>query len=153
VLSVVASFGMPLALLLQGRTVHAAGEPQQSLASAFRQALGHRSYHFLFWSFFVCGFHTAFITLHLPSYVVDRGLSPSTGAGDRADRAVQRRRLLRCGWLGGRHSKKNLLGWVYALRAVFIVLLLLFPLTPLVLYVSPPAWACCGSARCRSPTG
>jgi MFS family permease len=136
VLSVVASFGMPLALLLQGRAVHAAGEPHQSLASAFRQALGHRSYHFLFWSFFVCGFHTAFITLHLPSYVVDRGLSAFDGA-----LAIGLIGLFNvvgsygCGWLGGRHSKKNLLGWVYALRAVFIVLLLLFPLTPLVLYV------------------
>jgi MFS family permease len=136
VLSVVASFGMPLALLLQGRTAHAADQPQQSLASAFRRALGHRSYHFLFWSFFVCGFHTAFITLHLPSYVVDRGLSAFDGA-----LAIALIGLFNvigsygCGWLGGRHSKKNLLGWVYALRAVFIVLLLLFPLTPLVLYV------------------
>ena len=136
VLSVVASLGMPLALLLQGRTVHAADQPHQSMSAAFREALGHRSYHFLFWSFFVCGFHTAFITLHLPSYVVDRGLSAFDGA-----LAIALIGLFNvvgsygCGWLGGRHSKKNLLGWVYALRAVFIVLLLLFPLTPLVLYV------------------
>jgi MFS family permease len=136
VLSVVASIGMPLSLLLQGKTTHTADQPHQSLGSAFRQALGHRSYHFLFWSFFVCGFHTAFITLHLPSYVVDRGLAAFDGA-----LAIALIGLFNvigsysCGWLGGRHSKKNLLGWVYALRAVFIVLLLLFPLTPLVLYV------------------
>ena len=135
-LSVVASFGLPLALLLQGRTVHAADQPHQSLAAAFRQALGHRSYHFLFWSFFVCGFHVSFITLHLPSYVVDGGLSAFDGA-----LAIALIGLFNvvgsygCGWLGGRHSKKSLLGWVYALRAVFIVLLLLFPLTPPVLYV------------------
>jgi len=136
VLSVVASFTLPLALLLQGRTVHAADQPQQSLSAAFRQALGHRSYHFLFWSFFVCGFHTAFITLHLPSYVIDRGLSAIDGA-----LAIALIGLFNvigsygCGWLGGRHSKKNLLGWIYALRAVFIVPLLLFPLTPPVLYL------------------
>jgi MFS family permease len=136
VLSAVSAFGLPLALLLQGRTAHSADQPHQSLSAAFRQALGHRSYHFLFWSFFVCGFHTAFITLHLPSYVVDRGLSAFNGA-----LAVALIGLFNvigsygCGWLGGRHSKKNLLGWVYALRAVFIVLLLLFPLTPWVLYV------------------
>jgi MFS family permease len=136
VFSVVASLGLPLALLLQGRSSVAADQPHQSLAAAFRQALGERSYHFLFWSFFVCGFHTAFITLHLPSYVVDRGLSALDGAV-----AVGLIGLFNvigsygCGWLGGRHSKKSLLGWVYALRAVFIVLLLLFPLTPLVLYV------------------
>jgi MFS family permease len=136
VLSVVTSFAMPLALLLQGRTAHAAGEAQQSLASAFRQALGHRSYHFLFWSFFVCGFHVSFITLHLPSYVVDRGLSAFDGA-----LAIALIGLFNVagsygfGWLGGRHSKKNLLGWIYALRTGFIALLLLFPLTPAVLYV------------------
>jgi MFS family permease len=136
VLSAIVGMGMPLALLLQGKTVHPADQPQQSLSAAFRQALGHRSYHFLFWSFFVCGFHTAFITLHLPSYVLDRGLSAFDGA-----LAIALIGLFNvvgsysCGWLGGRHSKKNLLGWVYALRAVFIVLLLLFPLTPLVRYV------------------
>jgi MFS family permease len=136
VLSVVASFGMPLALLLRGRSAQAAGQPPQSLAAAFRDAIAHRSYHFLFWSFFVCGFHTAFITLHLPSYVVDRGLSAFDGA-----MAVALIGLFNvvgsygAGWLGGRYSKKNLLGWIYALRAVFIVLLLLFPLTPAVLYV------------------
>jgi MFS family permease len=136
VLSVVSSVGLPLAFLLQGRTLHGADQPQQSMAAAFRQALGHRSYHFLFWSFFVCGFHTAFITLHLPSYVVDRGLTAFDGA-----LAVALIGLFNvigsygCGWLGGRHSKKTLLGWVYALRAVSIALLLLFPLTPLVLYV------------------
>lgn len=136
VLSLISAFGLPLAFLLQGKTTHAAEQPQQSLAAAFRQALGHRSYHFLFWSFFVCGFHTAFITLHLPSYVIDRGLSAFDGA-----LAIALIGLFNvigsygCGWLGGRHSKKNLLGWVYALRAVFIVLLLIFPLTSMVLYV------------------
>ncbi len=136
VLSVISAFGLPLAFLLQGKSHVAADQPHQSLASAFRQALGHRSYHFLFWSFFVCGFHVSFITLHLPSFVVDNGLTAMDGA-----LAVALIGLFNvvgsygCGWLGGRHSKKNLLGWVYALRAVFIALLLIFPLSPWVLYV------------------
>jgi MFS family permease len=135
VLSAVSAFALPLALLLRGRTVHAGGAEHESLAAAFRQALGHRSYHLLFWSFFVCGFHVAFITLHLPSFVADRGLTPFDGA-----MAVALIGLFNVagsygvGWLGGRRSKKILLGWIYALRAVFIALLLLFPLTPLVLY-------------------
>ncbi len=136
ILSVVTAFGMPLAFLLQDKPTVVADQPQQSLGSAFRQALGHRSYHFLFWSFFVCGFHVSFITLHLPAYVVDRGLSAFDGA-----LAIALIGLFNvfgsygCGWLGGRHSKKSLLGWVYALRAVVILPLVLFPLTPLVLYV------------------
>jgi MFS family permease len=135
-LSVMSSFGLPLAFLLQGKSTVAADQPHQSLSSACRQALGHRSYHFLFWSFFVCGFHVSFITLHLPSYVIDRGLTAMDGA-----LAVGLIGLFNvvgsygCGWFGGRHSKKNLLGWLYVLRAVSIALLLLFPLTPIVLYV------------------
>ena len=136
VLSAISAFGLPLALLLQGRSTAAADQPQQSLSAAFRQAIGHRSYHFLFWSFFVCGFHVSFITLHLPSYVIDRGLTAMDGA-----LAVGLIGLFNvigsygCGWLDGRRSKKLVLGWLYALRAVIIALLLLFPLTPLVLYL------------------
>jgi MFS family permease len=97
--------------------------------------VGTGSFHYLFWSFFVCGFHTAFITLHLPSYVTDRGLTAGHGA-----LAIGLIGLFNvvgsygCGRLGGRYSKKNLLVWVYGLRALFIALLLLFPLTPVVLY-------------------
>lgn len=136
ILSAVSAFGLPLAYGLRGRMQAAAAHFEQSLTAAFREAVGTGSYHYLFWSFFVCGFHTAFITLHLPSYVTDRGLTATHGA-----LAIALIGLFNvigsygCGWLGGRHSKKNLLMWVYGLRAVFIALLLLFPLTPLVLYV------------------
>jgi predicted MFS family arabinose efflux permease len=135
ILSSIAAFGLPLAYALRGKADAAAVHFQQSLADAFREAMGTRSYHYLFWSFFVCGFHTAFITLHLPSYVMDRGLSATEGA-----LAIAFIGLFNvigsygCGWLGGRHSKKAILAWVYGLRAVFIALLLVFPLTPLVLY-------------------
>jgi MFS family permease len=39
------------------------------------------------------------------------------------------------GWLGGRFSKKMLLGWVYALRAVFVGLLLALPVSAASLYL------------------
>jgi predicted MFS family arabinose efflux permease len=39
------------------------------------------------------------------------------------------------GWLGGRYSKKMLLGWVYALRAVFVVQLLVLPVSATSLYL------------------
>lgn len=41
---------------------------------ALRQAFGHRSYGLLAAGFFVCGFHVAFITVHLPPYIDDLGL-------------------------------------------------------------------------------
>lgn len=135
ILSSVMAAALPLAFMLRGKVAAATTQLHQSLGAALREAVGTGSYHYLFWSFFVCGFHTAFITLHLPSYVTDGGLTAAHGA-----LALALIGLFNvvgsygCGWLGGRYSKKNLLVWVYGLRAVFIVLLLLFPLTPLVLY-------------------
>lgn len=124
------------ALLVGKPAAVAPGQAEMSLKQALREALGHHSYHLLFWSFFVCGFHTAFITLHLPSFVADQGLSLAEGAS-----AVALIGLFNvigsysCGWLGGKHSKKIVLAWVYGLRAVFILLLLMLPLSPMVLYL------------------
>ena len=42
-----------------------------SLGQALGEALKHRSYLLLTAGFFVCGFHIAFITTHLPPYIVD----------------------------------------------------------------------------------
>ena len=78
VLSLFVACAAPLAYYLRGRPQVHAG-PHQSLAAAVRQAVRHPSFHFLFWSYFVCGFHTAFITLHLPAYVTDGGLTAAQG--------------------------------------------------------------------------
>lgn len=126
---------VPLAARLTGRPDVSASQANQRLADAFREAMKDRSYHLLFWSFWVCGFHTAFITLHLPSYVTDRGLSATHGA-----MAVATIGLFNvlgswaCGWLGGRGSKKGLLAAVYGLRAASILLLIALPMSPAVLF-------------------
>ncbi len=135
VLSLFVATMAPLAYFLRGKPQVHTG-PQQSLASAVRQAIRHPSFHFLFWSYFVCGFHTAFITLHLPAYVIDAGLTAGQGAT-----AIALIGLFNvagsfyAGKLGGKYSKKRLLAIVYAMRAFGIILLLATPLTPWVLYV------------------
>src|SRR5262249_46491025 len=53
--------------------------PAQSARQAFAEAFGHRSYVLLVLGFFTCGFQLAFVTVHLPSYLVDRGLSAQIG--------------------------------------------------------------------------
>lgn len=127
---------VPLTVSLTGKPQPQVAQEKQSLAQALNEAIGHRSFLFLFASFLVCGFHTAFITLHLPAYVTDMGLTLKEGA-----MAVALIGLFNvfgsylCGWLGGRMSKKKLLAAVYMLRGMMIVLLLLFPLTPMVLYL------------------
>src|SRR5690606_18618209 len=133
-LSLLVAAGMPLAYFLRGKPgVHAGG---QSLSAAVRQAMQHPSFHFLYGSYFVCGFHTAFITLHLPAFVTDGGLNASHGAT-----AIALIGLFNvvgsfyAGKLGGHHSKKLLLAGVYGLRAFGMLLLLAVPLAPWVLYV------------------
>ena len=47
---------------------------------ALVEAFGHRSYVLLVLGFFTCGFQLAFVTVHLPSYLLDRGLGADIGA-------------------------------------------------------------------------
>ncbi len=135
VLSVVLAMTIPLAWFLRGKPGVSSG-PQQSMLSAIGQALQHPTFHFLFWSYFVCGFHTAFITLHLPAFVVDSGLNASSGAI-----AIGLIGLFNvfgsftAGKLGGTHSKKNLLAVIYAMRAVGILWILVMPPAVWVVYV------------------
>ena len=126
---------IPLAAAVTGTSDRTAGV-NQSLREALTEAMRTPSFHYLFWSFFVCGFQTAFIMLHLPAFVVDGGLSANIGMT-----AVAMIGLFNTfgsflsGWLGGLYSKKWLLAWIYALRIVAILALLLFPLSQLTLYV------------------
>jgi predicted MFS family arabinose efflux permease len=108
----------------------------QSVSQALREAAGEKSFHYLFWGYFVCGFQTAFIMLHLPSFIVDAGFSANIGMT-----AVALIGLFNIfgsfffGWSGGRYSKKNLLAIIYALRAVAIMIFLLIPLSNATVWI------------------
>src|ERR1041384_8352824 len=74
---------LPLSLALATRDVAHVDAPvaeQQSFRQALAEASGHRSYVLLVLGFFTCGFQLAFITVHLPAYLVDRGLGADAGA-------------------------------------------------------------------------
>src|ERR1700730_12516343 len=45
---------------------------QQSFKTAVAEAFGHRSYVLLVLGFFTCGFQLAFVTVHLPAFLIDR---------------------------------------------------------------------------------
>jgi predicted MFS family arabinose efflux permease len=125
---------IPLSAGLAGRIVHAHAS-QQTAREAFGEAFGQRTFHFLFWSYFVCGVHTAFMALHLPSYVQDAGMSLTVGMAALALIGLGNVfGSYGAGWLGGRASKKWLLTWIYGLRAVLILFLMLAPKTPAVVY-------------------
>jgi MFS family permease len=104
----------------------------QSLGSALAEAFAHRSYVFLVLGFFTCGFQLAFITLHLPSYLIDRGLSAQVGGWTLA--AIGLFNIigsLSVGWLANYYPRRYLLALNYFLRAVFIAAFVLLPATPI----------------------
>jgi MFS family permease len=125
---------MPLAAALAGRPASSVGG--QSLGAALREALRERGFHLLFWGYFVCGFHIAMLTVHLPAFVTDSGLSATHGMTALALIGLFNIvGTLGAGWAGGRFSKKYLLSSIYSVRAVLIAILVLFPLSPLTLYI------------------
>ena len=127
---------VPLAaVMLEGRRPVATGA-QQSLNQALREAGAHSGFWYLTAGFFVCGFQVAFISVHLPAYLVDVKMTPAVGA-----MALALIGLFNiagsfvAGYLGGRFSKKYLLSGIYILRAVIIALFLVLPVTPLTVYL------------------
>jgi MFS family permease len=108
---------------------------QQSMGESLREAMGEKGFHMLFWGYFVCGFHIAMLTVHLPSFVTDAGLKAEHGMTALALIGLFNIvGTLGAGWLGGRFSKKYLLSTIYSVRGVLIAMLVFLPLSPLVLY-------------------
>jgi MFS family permease len=123
-----------LALALAGGADRsAAGEVVRdvSLRQALGEAARHPSYRLLTAGFFVCGFHIAFITTHLPPYIVDQGLDPIIGAWALAIVGLANVvGSLASGWIGQTHSKPVFLSLIYLLRAPLIAIFVLLPTTP-----------------------
>ena len=133
-LACVAALMIPLAFFTSGKAAPQQGS-QQSIVEALREAMREKSFHLLFWGFFVCGFHVSMLTVHLPSYVVDNGLKPEHGMLALALIGLFNMiGSFSFGYLGGKFSKKYLLSGIYTIRAILIFILISFPLTPATLY-------------------
>lgn len=103
---------------------------QLSFKTALAEAFGHRSYVLLVLGFFTCGFQLAFITMHLPAYLVDRGIPAQTGGWVIA--AIGLFNIigsLSVGWLQNRMPKRYILSGIYFTRAISIVAFISFPVT------------------------
>lgn len=124
---------VPLSLALSTpptTTTNAPAADQQSFRTALAEAFGHRSYVLLVLGFFTCGFQLAFITVHLPAYLVDRGISASTGGWVIA--AIGLFNImgsLGVGWLQNLFPKRYILSIIYFTRALSIVAFITFPIT------------------------
>jgi MFS family permease len=122
---------LPLSLVLatpQSSPVAAGAVKLQSSRQALIEAFGHRSYVLLVLGFFTCGFQLAFVTVHLPSYLVDRGLGADAGAWTIGMIGLFNIiGSLSAGWLSGKMPKRYLLSIIYFGRAAAIVGLITLP--------------------------
>ncbi len=130
---VIIVFALPL--MVQNRT---AGRPQQgeadmTMREAIGTAFGHGSYLLLVAGFFVCGFQLAFITVHLPPYLAEHGISKefaglAIGAIGLFNVVVG---SYASGVIGGRGEKRIPLSIIYLLRSIAIAAFVLLPITSL----------------------
>jgi MFS family permease len=124
---------LPLSLALvaaQGRAAGGVSAPRQSLRHALSEAFAHRSYVLLVLGFFTCGFQLAFITIHLPAYLIDRGLPADAGAWTIG--VIGLFNIIgafTAGWLGSRMPKRYILAVIYFVRAAAVVAFITLPMT------------------------
>jgi len=126
---------VPLSMVLatpRADSVSVAGAvPAQTLKQALKEALSHRSYLLLVLGYFTCGFQLQFITIHMPSYLLDRGLPAEVGGWTIA--AIGLFNAIGSafsGWLAGRVPKRFILSAIYASRALVIFIFISTPVTP-----------------------
>ena len=108
----------------------------QTVTEALHEAFGHKSYVLLVSGFFVCGFHVAFITAHMPAFLSDNGFEARVGAWSISIIGL-------CnvfgaylsGILSGKLLKRHVLVFIYLGRAVAISLFLLIPFSLVSVYL------------------
>jgi MFS family permease len=117
-----------LAAALSGRGEAEEDGADVSTRAALRAAIAHPSYVLLTCGFFVCGFHIAFISTHLPPYLTDLGLSHSLAAWALA--LIGLFNVIgaySAGILGGTYPKRLLLSGIYLGRGIAFALFVLVP--------------------------
>ncbi|SBS32221.1 putative MFS-type transporter YhjX [Marinomonas aquimarina] len=115
----------------------AGNEPQgQTVKEALKEASAYSHYWLLVAGFFVCGFQLAFITVHMPAFLADKGFAPEVAVMCLA--LIGLFNIFGCllsGSWSGKYSKKMLLAYIYGLRAVAIALFMWWPMSTASVYL------------------
>lgn len=123
-----------MVLIRPGSSLSDLASSGPTLGATAREASRSQGFWLLVAGFFVCGFHVAFVSVHLPAYIVACGLAPAWGGWSLAIiGGFNLIGTLIAGELGGRFPKKYLLSSIYGLRSVVIIVFLAVPPTELSL--------------------
>lgn len=139
-LSLLTLAALPLARLLRrspaATAARAATETDGGLRRAVGSAFKDRSYLLLHAGFFTCGFHIAFLVIHLPGEVGLCGLPASVASWSLALIGLANivGSLVAGQWVN-RYRSKYILFWMYLSRTVLILIYLAAPKTALTFYI------------------
>ncbi|QQS10560.1 MAG: MFS transporter [Rhodospirillales bacterium] len=144
ILAALAALMIPLAFGLgrwAGNAPPATGAaPRQTTREAVAEAFGDRGFVLLTIGFFVCGFHVAFVSTHMPNYLIStntgldwfgKALTPAS-VGALSVAVIGFFNIigtLAAGVLGTRYQRKNVLALNYLMRGALFMFLMLAPPT------------------------
>ncbi len=140
-LALISLLALPLAYLLrrspEAAAAHAAASRTDGgIRLAVRTAMADRSYLLLHAGFFTCGFHIAFLVTHLPGEVSLCGLPASVASWSLAIIGLANiAGSLMAGWWVNRYRSKMILFWLYASRALLVLVYLAAPKTEITFYL------------------
>jgi predicted MFS family arabinose efflux permease len=123
---------IPLAWPIRGKPSGREGLARgQTFGEALAEALRHPSFWLLTAGFFVCGFHVAFIMVHLPAFTVDQGLPTWVGPYALAVIGIANiAGTFLAGQSGRFVEKRQGLAVIYFGRALLFLGFLYLPMTP-----------------------
>lgn len=128
-------FAVPLLAQKAAAPSPAADHTSLGMREAIVTAFGNQSFLLLTAGFFVCGFHLAFITVHLPPYLAEHGISKEVAGfalgGIGLFNVIG---AYSSGMIGGKYQKRLPLSLIYLLRAIAIAAFVLLPVTPVTTF-------------------
>jgi MFS family permease len=125
---------VPLAMMIAApRTVGERSAParaasSQTVSQALSEAFGHRSYLLLVLGYFTCGFQLFFMAVHLPAYLVDRGLPAEVGGW--AIAVIGLANIVgsvAAGYIANFMPRRYLLSLIYFSRSIAILAYIMLP--------------------------
>jgi predicted MFS family arabinose efflux permease len=123
-------FALPFLVQNSSVSQQMEGETSLTMTQAIAKAFGQTSFLLLASGFFVCGFQLAFITVHLPPFLAEHGISNEfAGFSMGLIGLFNVIGSYTSGIIGGRGKKRFPLSLIYLLRSVVLTLFLVLPIT------------------------